>query len=863
MKFKINQKLFEKYPDLFEAVVILKNINNKIDGREILDLLRNEEEVKKTKFKSKQLSDHSTIKSWREAFRDFGSKPNKYSSSVEALLKRVLSGNELPDINPLVNLYNYCSIKHILPFGGEDFAGVYGNMELKYCEGTEEYIPIMGKENEPPDKGEIAWVDASGITCRKWNWRQCDRTKITEDSKEGYFIIDGIPPATKLQVEKAANDFIAEAKKYLGAKGEIYWLDKQNPEAEIDIKTQSPPPEADQPMAGKLKAHKSISDPQKSPTKHALSKDILEDAKRLKRDASAPKLDEVNFDLLRYQIQDVLFRAVKKAGFPDMQKENIKVEHPADESFGDYATNIAMMIAVRTRQNPEKIAENIIQNLDENSLIQEVQFKSGFINIKLSKEFLLAKLAEIIKEGNNFGKLRQKNPIRLIVEFGQPNTHKMPHIGHLFSFIIGESISRTAKFAGYEVFQANYQGDVGPHVAKCIWAYLRNKPEIPVSYREKAMLLQQMYQEGATAYKENDKAKEEIDEINKKIYLKDPSILDIWKETREWSVKFYKEFEEKLGVHYDRYYYESEAADPGKKIVEENVGKVFKESEGAIIFEGSKHGLHDRVFITKKGTPTYEAKDMALQPLKYKEWPFEKMVIMTAHEQNEYFSVVFKALETLDQKFQGKLMHLGFGMVNLKSGKMSSRTGNIITGISLIEQGIDAVKLIIQDKEGLAKDEVDNITEKVGIAAVKYSLLKGNPLQNVSFDFKESISFEGNSGPYLQYTYARAKSILKEASPKTLTLEPVTKFNPEELALLRTFYRFPEIVSESAKNLSPNIIAGYLFDLAQKFNLFYKKHPVLKADEGMKQTRLAITRAVAQVLKNGLFLLGIDTLEKM
>jgi arginyl-tRNA synthetase len=274
--------------------------------------------------------------------------------------------------------------------------------------------------------------------------------------------------------------------------------------------------------------------------------------------------------------------------------------------------------------------------------------------------------------------------------------------------------------------------------------------------------------------------------------------------------------------------------------------------------------LHDRVFITKRGTPTYEAKDMALQPIKYKEWPFDNMVITTAHEQNEYFAVVFKALEELDKNFKGKLNHLGFGMVNLKSGKMSSREGNIITGIGLIEQGIEAVRKIIDDKENLSEKEKVEISEKVGIAAIKYSLLKGNPLQDTTFDFEESISFEGNSGPYLQYTYARAQSILREASSdQQSAISDQQRFNKEEMALLRTFYKFPEVVSDAAKNLAPNLICSYLFDLAQKFNLFYKKHQVLKAKSDEQETRLALTAATAQVLKNGLYLLGIEVLEKM
>ncbi|MBU0975221.1 hypothetical protein KJ918_00315, partial [Patescibacteria group bacterium] len=432
MKFKINPKLFERYPSLLEAVVILKNIDNTVDGSEILKLLRAEEKKKAKEFSTMKLSDHKTISAWRNAFRDFGSKPNKFSSSVEALLKRVAAGNELPDTNPLVNLYNYCSIKHILPFGGEDFAGVYGDMELKYCEGTEEYIPIMGKENEPPDKGEIAWVDASGITCRKWNWRQCDRTKITENSKEGYFIIDGLPVTTREQVKEAAEDFIALAEKYLGAKGEICWLDKENPEAEIDIETKA--------YRGQLTAkQKTEKQKMRGNQQVKLSPEQLKDAQRLKKTSSAPKLDEVNFSLIKNQIQKIVYEAVQKAGYKNIKEDDVRIEHPADENFGDYSTNVAMILAGKLKEDLQKIADEIVKCILCGDLIHQTQIKGGFINIDLSQKLLVETLDRILEEGDAYGKLSQEKPVKLIVEFGQPNTHKMPHIGHLFSFIIGES----------------------------------------------------------------------------------------------------------------------------------------------------------------------------------------------------------------------------------------------------------------------------------------------------------------------------------------------------------------------------------------------------------------------------------------
>lgn len=852
MKFKVSHKIFEAYPTLIEAVVILRNINNKATSNEILKLLREAEQKQKHEFEGKELAKHPIIAAWREAFMAFGSKPNKYSSSVEALLKRVIKGNKLPDISPLVNLYNYCSIKHILPFGGEDFVGVYGDMGLSYCTGEEEFTPILSKDNEPPDKGEISWGDGKGITCRKWNWRQCDRTKVTPNTREGYFIIDGLPPATRENIQKAGEELISLAKKYLGADGEIYWLDKDHPEVEVNINT------------------KKLSDTQednafKSPS--GGSNKIVKPTSSRKNIEKKQLFDEYeDKNSAKYQLRELIWKAVQKAGFGKIiSRDDIRIEHPQAENFGDYATNAALLLAGKARKNPNELAKQICDLVDQSALIDQIENVGGFINIKLTREWLLEGLKTIISLQDTYGTIKEKKDFRIIIEFGQPNTHKMPHIGHLFSYILGESIARIVDALGLQLFRANYQGDIGPHVAKCIWAFLKEKPAVPGTSKGKADLLQLMYQHGATAYQDDEKAKKEINEINRKIYTKDTELTKVWQETRSWSVNFYKEFEKRIGVHYDRYYFESEMADKGAKIVKGNIGKVFKKSQGAIIFEGSKFGLHDRVFVTKLGTPTYEAKDMALQEIKYNEWPFDYMIIMTAHEQNEYFNVVFKALEQLNPIFKGRLFHLGFGMINLKGMKMSSRTGNIITGISLVDQAATAIKNILKEKDGFSPDKENEIVEKVGIAATKYSFLKKNPLQNSVFDFNESISFEGDSGPYLQYTYARAKSILREInSPIAYRFSPTTELNDEEVALLRTLYKFPEVVLDAGNNLAPNLICTYLFDLAQKFNLFYKKHKVLKAESNeIKNMRLTLTAATAQVIKNGLRLLGIEVLERM
>ena len=451
------------------------------------------------------------------------------------------------------------------------------------------------------------------------------------------------------------------------------------------------------------------------------------------------------------------------------------------------------------------------------------------------------------------------------MEFGQPNTHKLPHIGHLFSYIYGESMARILQYQGNTVYRANYQGDIGLHVAKCLWQLLKDDADGTVprdkALEERVQYLQKCYQVGATAYEENDHAKQEIDQLNKKIYADDPEVHAVWQETRQWSLDFYTQLETRLGISYDKKYFETMSAPLGKQAVLDNVGKVFVEDEGAIIFRGEDYGQHTRVFINKFGNPTYEGKDTGLIQLKMKDFDFDLSLTSTAVEQKKYWDTVNTACELMFPELKGKLGHIDFGMINLSTGKMSSRTGNIIDAIGLLEMVKEEIRQAFEQKD---KTTIESVSQ----ASIKYSFLKSEVYKNKAFDLKSSISKEGDSGPYLLYTYVRTKSILEKAGLETGELSDVTpvpdqELTPEESALIRKLYQLPEVVALSAQQYSQHTIAKYLFDVAQLFNLFYQKNPILKADDTAKKTRLLITKATSNILNQGLHLLGIQTVEKM
>lgn len=540
--------------------------------------------------------------------------------------------------------------------------------------------------------------------------------------------------------------------------------------------------------------------------------------------------------------------------------EEIHLESPENEAFGDYSTNIALK-GKDPRKKAEKVVNKLQKNEESNRLFEKIEIAGpGFINFWLKEDYLLVNLDQIVDKNEDYGFSNPNKGKKVMFEYGQPNTHKLPHIGHLFSYTYGEAMTRLLEATGWEVRRANYQGDVGLHVAKCLWAYLENKAKAPNTLEEKAALLQKMYQEGSKAYEENEEAKKGIQLINKKIYEKDPEILGLWEETRAWSLEYYKNFEKRLAITYDRYYYESEVQEKGKEKVLQNTPKVFKVSQGAHIFEGSKFGLHDRVFVTGEGNPTYEAKDLYLEELKFKEWPMDLLVITTANEQTEYFKVIFKALTEIHSEMRGKLKHIGFGMVNLKTGKMSSRTGEIVGAVELVDIVVKKVGEITSKNQKLKKEEAETISEAVGLGAVKYSFLKNNPLQDTRFDIEESIAAEGNSGPYLQYTVARTNSVLEKAKGDKKG-QKKGGLNTEELAVVRSLVKFPETVLAATEAYSPNLLCNYLYNLAQKYNGFYNKHKIIGGEN--ENLRILITEATKITLKKGLNLLGITTPERM
>lgn len=370
---------------------------------------------------------------------------------------------------------------------------------------------------------------------------------------------------------------------------------------------------------------------------------------------------------------------------------------------------------------------------------------------------------------------------------------------------------------------------------------------------------------------------------NKKIYDKDPNVMELYGKGRKWSLDYFETIYKRLGTKFDYYYFESVAGKAGLEFVKENLKKgIFQKSKGAIVFPGERYGLHTRVFVNSLGLPTYEAKDLGLAPTKFKDFEYDESVIVTGNEIDEYFKVLITALKQINPELGKKAHHISHGMVRLPEGKMSSRTGKVLTGEWLLNEVKKTIlELMAKSDSKFSDPEREEIAEKVAVGSIKYALLKAGTGHDVVFDLDKSVSIDGNSGPYLQYTYARCQSVLAKATipnAQRLNQQLITnnQFNPEELAILRWIYRFPEVVQTAATQYSPNLVCTFLYELAQRFNTFYNKHRILESNEEkvmsneqktknkeLIQFRLLLTSVVSQVLKNGLTLLGIQTPEKM
>ena len=549
--------------------------------------------------------------------------------------------------------------------------------------------------------------------------------------------------------------------------------------------------------------------------------------------------------------------------------EKVDIQNSTKKEFGDFQTNFAMVSSKLIGKNPREIASTLVDNFKENDIIEKLEIAGpGFINIYLKNSFLNEEIKKVENEKYDFSFLNTDKTV--IIDYSSPNIAKRMHIGHLRSTIIGDSIKRILQFLGFHTLADNHIGDWGTQFGKLIVAYKNwlNKK----AYEEDPIgELERIYVQFSDEAKKNPALEDEAREELKKLQLGDEDNQKLWKEFIDISLKEYNKIYDRLDVNFDYYYGESFYNDMMPSVLEKLKEKgIAREDQGALVvfFENDK--LPPAIVQKKDGSFLYTTSDLATMKFRKDELNVDEAVYLTDDRQQNHFKQVFEIGEMLGEPYNYKKTHVVFGIMRFGDGMIfSSRSGNIIRLVDLLDEAKTQVKKVIDEKNpNIPEDEKENIAEIVGSGAIKYFDLSQNRTSDITFTWDKVLSFEGNTGPYLQYTYVRIMSIFRKLKEENIDVENeniiLDDMTGIERELAAELLRFPQAAVKSYESYRPNIIADYLFDMAKLFNNFYNSSSILKEEnKKVMDARILLAKKTAFVLKEGLSLLGIKTVDRM
>lgn len=571
----------------------------------------------------------------------------------------------------------------------------------------------------------------------------------------------------------------------------------------------------------------------------------------------------VNY-IMKDVISEILLKAIKKEGV-SLKKEEIEkfIEIPPSHEMGDYAFP-CFFLAGKLKVSPQEIAINVRANIEDYPKdFEDIQTSGPYINFFLDRRTMALNLIKEIKAaGDNYGRANATKQITM-VEFPSPNTNKPLHLGHLRNMTIGESVSRMLEFSGDKVIRANLNNDRGIHICKSMAAYeFYGKGKTPKTENKKSdHFVGDFYVMFNKKEKEDEKMETESHTLLQKWENGDKGVVKLWEMMNKWALDGFKQTYSRFGIKHDVEFFESEIYKSGKEIVEKGLKDkiLVKKEDGAIVADLTKEGLGEKVLLRADGTSIYMTQDLYLAKLKAEQYKVNKSIYVVGNEQDYHFQVLFTILKKLGFNFSG-LHHLSYGMVNLPEGRMKSREGTVVDADDLINEVQTLVKKELQSRDKMSTKLLEERSLKIALAAIKYILLRVDTKKDMIFNPKESIDFEGDTGPYILYSYARASSILKKLK-KPKKPFPLEEIEDKEIALVKKLSEFKEILEKSLNELNPSLMANYTYHLSQIFNEFYHECPVIGSEK--ESFRINLVTSFRQIIKTSLYLLGIEPLEKM
>jgi arginyl-tRNA synthetase len=569
--------------------------------------------------------------------------------------------------------------------------------------------------------------------------------------------------------------------------------------------------------------------------------------------------------------------------------DQIVLQKTRKEFEGDL-TLVTFPFVKQSKQSPEQTGEAIGKQLTEhNDYISKYNVVKGFLNISFSDGFWLGFFSTVLKNDHYGFKKSNSSGKTIMLEYSSPNTNKPLHLGHIRNNLLGYSVAEILKSQGHKVIKANLVNDRGIHICKSMLAWQKwGNGETPESSGIKGdHLVGKYYVEFDKHYKTEkeqlEKAGKPKEEAEKQAPLileaqqllqaweaGDKAVKQLWQTMNAWVYKGFETTYANLGVDFDKIYYESNTYILGKELVQEGLAKnvFYKKENGSVAIDLSQDGLDEKIVLRSDGTSVYITQDLGTAIERFKEFPDLNQLIYTVGNEQEYhFKVLFKILDKLGYPWAKECYHLSYGMVELPEGKMKSREGTVVDADDLIQEMIDTAEQTTKELgkvEGFSEKELLELYHTIGMGALKYFILKVDPKKKMLFNPKESIDFNGHTGPFIQYTFARIQSVLKKAGVQTETINVRISLNDLEKEIIKWIYEFPEVLAESASQYNPSHLANYIYELTKTFNRFYHDHPILKEEnEDVRNFRLGLLKQSSQVIRSGMLLLGIEVPSKM